>query len=80
MKYESIEFGYYDTYPTLETDNELTEKINYAFSQLTEVQKRRLLMKIKDMTLEEIAQRENITFQSVAESIETARKKFKKYL
>ena len=51
VNYEGTEFGFCDTYPILETDNELTEKINYAFSQLTDVQKRRLLMLASSMSI-----------------------------
>lgn len=79
MKYEGEEFGYYDTYPFLETDNELTEKINYAFSQLTEVQKRRLLMLASGMSIREIAQNEKVHHSTVEDSIKLALKKFKKF-
>lgn len=78
VKYEGEEFGYYDTYPFLETDNELTEKINYAFSQLTEVQKRRLLMLASGISIREISRIENKNFRSVYDSIESAKKNFLK--
>lgn len=77
VNYEGKEFGYYDTYPFLETDNEFTERINYAFSQLTEVQKRRLLMLARGMSIREIAQKENVHHRAVEDSINLATKKLK---
>ena len=49
-----------------------------AFSQLTETQQRRLRLYADGKTLRQIAALENTKFQSVAESIESARKKFLK--
>ena len=80
VKYEGVEFGYYDTYPALETDNEFTEKINYAFSQLTEVQKRRLFLYVKGLSMRKIAELENVSHIAVEKSVNSTIKKFKKFL
>ena len=80
VKYEGEEFGYYDTYPFLETDNELTEKINYAFSQLTDTQKRRLLLYAKGLSMRKIAKIESINHKAIEKSINSAIKKLKKIL
>ena len=80
VKYEGEEFGYYDTYPFLETDNELTEKINYAFSQLTDTQKRRLLLYAKGLSMRKIAELEKIRLNAVEKTINNSIKKLKKFL
>ena len=80
MKYEGEEFGYYDTYPFFETDNELTERINYAFSQLTDTQKRRLLLYAKGLSMRKIAELEKVSHIAVEKSIKSTIKKFKNFL
>ena len=58
---------------------ELQEKIKNALAILTETQRRRVLMRfVEDLTLEEIAKRENCDISSVKESIDGAIKKIKK--
>lgn len=79
VNYEGAEFGFRDTYPILENDNELTEKINYALGQLTEVQKRRLFMLASGLNINQIAYLEKSSHQSVSESINSGRKKLKKF-
>ena len=50
-----------------------------AISSLTEVQKRRLIMLVSGMKYEEIAHIEGVCLSSLAESIEAAKRKIKKF-
>lgn len=79
IDYEGLEYGECDEYPIEDDSAERAECINTAFSHLTEVQQRRLRLYADGKTLREIAALENTRFQSVAESIEAARKKFLKF-
>ena len=72
IDYEGLEYVECDEYPIE------VEQVREAFSHLTEVQQRRLRLYADGKTLREIAALENASFQSVAESIEAARKKFLK--
>ena len=78
IDYEGLEYGKCDEYPIEDDSIELAERIKAAFGQLTETQQRRLRLYADGKTLREIASLENASFQSVAESIEAARKKFLK--
>ena len=55
------------------------QRIKEAFEQLSEVQRRRLLMLAEGISLREIARREGKDIKSIRESIEGARKKFLKF-
>ncbi len=77
--YEGLEYG---TSYTLEDDAETEERcehINDAFSHLTAKQKQRLLMLADGLSYHEIASREGTNFRTVYDSIEAAKKKFKKF-
>ena len=78
IDYEGLEYGECDEYPIEDDSAERTERIKAAFGKLTETQQRRLGMYADGKTLREIAALENTRFQSVAESIEAAKKKFLK--
>lgn len=78
IDYEGLEYGKCDEYPIEDDSAERAERIKAAFSQLTETQQRRLRLYADGKALREIAALENIKFQSVAESIEAAKKKFLK--
>jgi len=78
IDYEGIEYGECDEYPIEDDSAERAERVWEAFSHLTEIQQRRLRLYADGKTLREIAVLENASFQSVAESIEAARKKFLK--
>lgn len=78
IDYEGLAYGECDEYPIEDDFAERAEHIRAAFSQLTETQQRRLRLYADGKTLREIAALENASFQSVAESIEAARKKFLK--
>ena len=58
---------------------ERSRRTEYAFSKLSEVQQRRLLQLAEGKTLREIAVQEGVSFQSVHESVEAAKKRFKKF-
>ena len=78
IDYEGLEYGECDEYPVEGDSAERAEQVREAFSHLTEVQQRRLRLYADGKTLREIAALENASFQSVAESIKAARKKFLK--
>lgn len=78
IDYEGLEYGECDEYPIEDDSAEQAERIKAAFGQLTETQQRRLRLYADGKTLREIAALENTKFQSVAESIEAAKKKFLK--
>ena len=78
IDYKGLEYGERDDYPIEDDSVERAERIKAAFGQLTETQQRRLRLYADGKTLREIAVLENVSFQSVAESIEDARKKFLK--
>lgn len=53
--------------------------IRECFNKFTEVQQRRMLMLASGLSLREIARREGVDIKTVRESVEAARKKFKKF-
>lgn len=57
-------------------EEELTADVQKAFSQLTAVQQRRLLLLASGLSIREIARKENADYKSVRESIISGRKKF----
>ncbi len=77
--FEGLEYAAKE--PTSETAMTTKEKIHIqeAFSKLTETQQRRLKMYSDGKTLRQIAEQEKASFQSVHESIEAAKKRFKKF-
>ncbi len=75
--YEGQDFGTTDEYSF--ENSETTEHIQTAFSNLSEIQKQRLLMLASGMSIREIARREGKNYRSVYESIEAAKKKFIKH-
>ncbi len=77
IDFEGDDYGICDTYDFLE-DNELREKVCRAFNTLTDVQKRRLLMLARGMSIREIAKQENVHHRAVEDSINSAKKKFLK--
>lgn len=78
IDYEGLEYAA-DTTPENETARkEDTMRINAALDKLSETQQRRLLMLADGLSIREIARREGVDHRAVRESIEAARKKFKK--
>ena len=76
--YEGTEFSDFETPETIMEDNFSSEHISKAFSHLSDVQKRRLIMLAEGMSMREIAKRENKDISSIRESIAGARKNFLK--
>ena len=60
-------------------DEETAQRVRDAFSHLSAIQQKRLLMVAKGMSLHEIAAAEGSAYSSVKESVDAARKKFLKY-
>ena len=58
---------------------ERNERLYAALKRLSEVQQRRLMLLAEGKSLTEIAAVEGVSVQSIHESIEAARKKFKKF-
>lgn len=77
--YEGTEYGIDDDPAEKLKQDELHQRVNSAFSRLTEIQQRRILMLAGGLSEREIARREGKDFKTVHESIEAARKRFKKF-
>ena len=80
IDYEGMGYADPDDFVERLTDDtpERNARIRECFSQLTEVQQRRMLMVASGLSLREIARREGKDIKTVRESVEAARKKFKK--
>ena len=89
--YEGHEYGRYDSnlrrLEVQETQQVNTRKrwwlrkcLAKGYSQLTEVQRRRMELYVNGKSIREIAEIEGVHHKSVEETIEQARKKFKKFL
>ena len=61
-------------------EDAFSEKREEMLSQLTPVQRRRFVLYENGMTVAEIARKEKAAFNSVKESIKSARKKLRKFL
>jgi DNA-directed RNA polymerase specialized sigma24 family protein len=79
MEYECDSLAYRLTPEEIFVRKEEQEHISDTLSCLTDVQLRRLTMKADGMTLREIAAVESTTVNAVRESLEAAKKKFKKH-
>lgn len=79
LEYEGMQFADPNTPMSIlekEIKEEQQKALNdYVMNHLTETQRRRIRMKADGLTLEEIAEIEGVSFQSVDESIKTAQKK-----
>lgn len=79
IDYEGAEYGIPDFTDALFDDSaERDALVRAAFSRLSDVQHRRLLMLASGLSLREIARREGKDIKTVRESIDGARKKFLK--
>jgi len=84
---DSLKYGDKDIYApfnditpeTIEIHKEDKRKIHEAFSSLSEIQQRRLLMLASGMSMREIAKYDDVDIKTVRESIDGGRKKSKKY-
>lgn len=80
ITYEGDEYGGNDFAEEMFDDrHERDAHVKDAFSHLSEVQKRRLIMLAAGLSVREIARQEGKNFKSVYESIEAAKKKFLKH-
>ena len=79
MEYEGDSLAYRLTPEEIFVRKEEQEHISDTLSCLTDVQLRRLTMKSDGMTIREIAAVEGTTVNAVRESLEAAKKKFKKH-
>lgn len=77
IEYEGVEYGVADIMEDL-LNEQRNNRIDQAFSHLSEAQKRRLLMLANGLSVHEIARREGKAFYTIYESIESAKKKFLK--
>ena len=59
---------------------EVAEELQQALQTLTEVQRRRVLMRCQGLTYREIAAMEHVNFPRVCKSVEQAKKSLKKFL
>ena len=79
LEYEGMQFADQNTPMSIlekEIKEEQQKALNdYVMNHLTETQRRRIRMKADGLTLEEIAEIEGVSFQSVDESIKAAQKK-----
>lgn len=79
LEYEGMQFADPNTPMSIlekEIKEEQQKALNdYVMNHLTETQRRRIRMKADGLTLEEIAEIEGVSFQSVDESIKAAQKK-----
>ena len=80
VDYEGLEYSIPDFTDALFDDShEQSERIREAFSHLTEIQQRRMLLLAAGLSEREIARREGVAIRAVTESINYARKKFLKF-
>lgn len=78
IEFEGSDYGTDDMPETRMEQEQDAERIAHALDELSEVQKRRLLMLADGMSMREIARQENVRHRAVVKSIEGARKKFKR--
>ena len=76
-----VHIPYSDETPeTIEILKEENKELYEAFSSLSDIQQRRLLMLASGMSKREIARQEKVHHSVVGESVDAARKKLKKFL
>ena len=79
VEFEGADYGTEETPESLIAAMEEDRRIYEAFHKLSEVQQKRLLMLAGGMSIREIARKEGTNFRTVHESVESGRKKFKKF-
>ncbi len=77
LLFEGLEYGTKE--PDEDMPDEVRSRIHYAFSKLTDIQKKRLVLYSRGMTVREIAAHDNVDVRAVWDSIQQARNKFLKY-
>jgi len=78
IDYEGLEYATDTTPETEMSSKEEAARVNVALDKLSETQQRRLLMLADGLSIREIARREGVDHRAIRESIDAARKKFKK--
>jgi len=78
IDYEGLEYATDTTPETEMSSKDDADRVNAALDKLSETQQRRLLMLAGGLSIREIARRECVDHRAIRESIEAARKKFKK--
>ena len=81
IDYEGLEYADPEDFTDelFDDTDERNAQIKEAFSHLTDVQQRRMLMLANGLSLREIARREGKDIKTIRESVEAARAKFKKF-
>lgn len=80
ITYEGMEFSVPDFTQDMYSDaDDRNVRIRSAFSHLSQIQQRRMLMLAAGLSLREIARRENKDIKTIRESIDAARKRFLKF-
>ena len=79
VEFEGMDFAAEGTPETILAALEEDGRVYEAFCKLSEVQQKRLLMLAGGMSIREIARKEGTNFRTVHESVESGRKKFKKF-
>lgn len=78
-EFEGMDYGTEETPEDFLAAMEEDRRVHEAFRKLSEVQQKRLLMLAGGMSIREIARQEGTNFRTVHESMESGRKKFKKF-
>ena len=78
--YEGLEYATEETPDSIIENLELNAMLSEALTQLTDTQRRRLLMLSKGLSFREIARLENTSHSKICKSIEQARKKIINFL
>lgn len=78
--YEGDDYALDEDIPSEYIQREDSEALYKAMDKLPEPQKRRLLQIAEGLSMQEIARREGVGYNSVHKSIEAARKNLKKFL
>lgn len=78
--FEGMDYGTDETPETVLSAKEEDRHLYDAFQQLSEVQRRRLMMLAGGMSIREIARQEGTNFRTVHESVESGRKNLKVFL
>lgn len=79
-EFEGQEYADWNTPENLTVQDYENSKLADAVSKLSLVQRKRLIMLSEGLSMREIARREGVSYISVRESIEQARKKIKKFI
>jgi DNA-directed RNA polymerase specialized sigma24 family protein len=78
IDYEGLEYADKETPQSILEQNELNERVRTAFSHLTEIQQKRLLLLSEGLSIRDIARLEGKHHSTIEESVNSARKKFLK--